>query len=90
MQILGISADHSFSQKAFAKDLKLNFPLLSDRGRKVIKAYGVYLAEKDIARRSYFLVGKDGKILWMHIMANPKQKLDEKVLYDHVRKALGK
>ena len=41
IQILGISADNPFSQKALADSLKLPYPLLSDLGLKTTRAYGV-------------------------------------------------
>jgi peroxiredoxin Q/BCP len=88
LQILGISADQSFSQKAFSDKLGLDFPLLSDRDRKVIKAYGVYDAERDSAQRAYVLISKEGKILWQHVMDNPKKKLDTETLMKHLREHL--
>jgi peroxiredoxin len=74
--VLGISADHTFSQKAFSDKLGLVFPLLSDREKSVIKAYGVYDEENDAARRGYFLIGKEGKILWQQIMGSSEETLD--------------
>ena len=42
MQILGISADHTFAQKMFAESLQLPYPLLSDSpDLEVIRNYGV-------------------------------------------------
>jgi len=71
VQILGISADNVFSQKAFADSLKLPFPLLSDRAMTVTRAYGVvyghttgkndYPEMKDlISKRAFFLVDANG------------------------------
>ena len=45
VQILGISVDDTFSQRAFADSLKLPFPILSDVGASVTK---LYAAEKFI------------------------------------------
>lgn len=41
VEILGISVDGSFSQKAFADSLGLAFPLLSDADAKVTRLYAV-------------------------------------------------
>src|SRR5262249_61227109 len=42
VQVLGISADHPFAQKAFADSLQLPYPLLSDfPDLQVIRNYGV-------------------------------------------------
>jgi peroxiredoxin Q/BCP len=49
--------------KAFAKSLDLDFPILSDNTTATAKAYGVYNAERNIANRWTFYIGKDGKIL---------------------------
>ena len=40
-QVFGISTDNIPSQKEFADKLKLTFPLLSDSGREIVKAYHV-------------------------------------------------
>ena len=41
-EVVGISANAPFSQKAFADFAKINYPLLSDRDGKVMQAFGVY------------------------------------------------
>jgi peroxiredoxin len=42
VQILGISADHTFAQQTFAESLQLPYPLLSDfPDLQVIRNYGV-------------------------------------------------
>ena len=41
-EVLGISANAPFSQKAFADFAKIAYPLLSDRDGKVMQAFGVY------------------------------------------------
>ena len=63
MQILGISANVPFSQKAFADSLALPYPLLSDfPDRKVIQSYGGVNPKWAgmLARRAFFLVDRDG------------------------------
>src|ERR1700757_2310850 len=62
-QVLGVSMDSWFSNKAFADQIGVSFPLLSDRGGKVTREYGVYKDEYQAPRRINFLIGKDGKIL---------------------------
>ena len=62
-QVLGVSMDSWFSNKAFADQIGVTFPLLSDWGGKVTHEYGVYKDEYQAARRVNFLIGKDGKIL---------------------------
>lgn len=62
-QVLGVSMDSPFANKAFADQIGVTFPLLSDWGGKVSHEYGVYKDEYQAARRVNILVGKDGKIL---------------------------
>ena len=78
--MLGISADHGFSQKAFADSMKLPYPLLSDYSLDVIKAYRVVYGQVPgapadhypevkgrIAKRAFFLVDREGIVRgrWM-------------------------
>ena len=61
-QVFGISTDNQPSQKRFAEDLKLSFPLLSDFMRKVSAEYGVLIPDRGMANRSTFVVDKEGRI----------------------------
>ena len=59
----------TFSQKAFADFLKLNFPLLSDApDMKTLQAHGVFNAERRLAQRSYFIIDKEGVIRYMKVL----------------------
>ena len=66
--VLGVSADPIKALQNFKVKQKLNFPLLSDPTRKMIKAYGVWRMKKFMGRsfkgivRSTFLIGSAGKI----------------------------
>src|SRR5437879_12832452 len=62
-QVLGVSMDSAFANKAFADQIGVTFPLLSDWGGKVTHDYGIYLDKYQAAGRVNFLVGQDGKIL---------------------------
>src|ERR1700745_2263875 len=62
-QVLGVSMDSPFANKAFADQIGVTFPLLSDWGGKVTRDYGIYHDEYQAARRVNFLISKDGKIL---------------------------
>ena|SRR5215813_6339629 len=65
-QVLGVSMDSPFSNKAFADQNGITFPLLSDWGGKVSRDYGVIknyaMLGGEAPRRVTYLVGKDGKI----------------------------
>jgi thioredoxin-dependent peroxiredoxin len=59
-QVLGVSLDSLETQTRFADSLKLPFPLLSDKGGKAAKAYGV----KGLlwASRTTFVINEEGRI----------------------------
>jgi peroxiredoxin len=62
-QVFGLSTDNSPSQKRFAEDLKVTFPMLSDFAtREVSKDYGVLMPTRGVANRTTFVVDKAGKI----------------------------
>ena len=62
-QVLGVSMDSPFANKAFADQIGATFPLLSDWGGEATHQYGIYTNKYKAARRVNFLIGKDGKIL---------------------------
>jgi peroxiredoxin len=62
-KVFGISTDNSPSQKAFAEQLGLSFPLLSDfLDRRVSQEYGVFIPKFGIANRVTFVIDQEGKI----------------------------
>jgi peroxiredoxin len=62
-QVLGVSMDSPFSNKAWAEKIGVTFPLLSDWGGDVTKEYGLYNPQYKAARRATFVIDKDGKIV---------------------------
>ena len=62
-QVLGVSMDSPFANKAFADSIGVTFPLLSDWGGEITKKYGLYVEKYKAPRRVNFLIGKDGRIL---------------------------
>ena len=62
-QVVGVSMDSPFANKAFADQIGVTFPLLSDWGGDVTRQYGIYVDKYKAPRRANFLIGKDGKIL---------------------------
>ncbi|HXZ86922.1 MAG TPA: thioredoxin-dependent thiol peroxidase [Candidatus Binataceae bacterium] len=67
-EVAGISADSSASHQKFVEKHSLNFPLLSDAGNTVCKAYGVYKKKSLYGRefmgieRTTFIIARDGTI----------------------------
>ena len=66
-QVLGISMDSQFSNKAWAQQINVSFPLLSDWGGAVSKEYGVYNPKYGAARRVNYLIDKNGKVIEMQV-----------------------
>lgn len=76
--VIGVSPDSVASHEKFAGKFELSFPLLSDDGRKLANAYGVY-KEKNMygkkvmgVERTTFIIGPDGTIQKIF----PKVKVD--------------
>ena len=68
--MLGLSADTSPSLRAFAAGLGgVPHPLLSDFHPKgtVLQAYGVYNENSGNARRSVFIIDKEGMVRWSNL-----------------------
>jgi len=85
-QVIGISVNDPFTNKAFAQKNKLPFPILSDYNREVTKVYG--LEEPDfaglrgysVARRSIFLVDSKGIIRFTWMSEDPTVEPDYQVI----------
>jgi peroxiredoxin len=58
--ILGISVDSPWANAAFADKLGVQFPILSDAKREVSRAYGVFDEQSAIARRTTFVIDRQG------------------------------
>ncbi len=51
-----------WANKAFADELRLDFPLVSDFKHDVSKAYGVYNDSNGVANRTTFVIDEDGVV----------------------------
>jgi peroxiredoxin Q/BCP len=65
------SVDTPETNKKFAEELGLDYPILSDPGKQVAKAYGVVSGDKAYASRWTFYIGRDGKILYIDKQVSP-------------------
>jgi len=61
-QVLGVSVDSPAANKAFADQIGVKYPLLSDFMRTVSKDYGILNDERGFANRTTFVIDKDGVI----------------------------
>jgi len=91
-QVFGISVDGIFAQKAFSDANNLNFPLLSDYGRKTGADYGVALPNfagmegYTASERAVFVIDKEGVIQFKWVGENPGVEPD----YDEVQRQVDK
>jgi peroxiredoxin len=68
-ELLAISVDNIWSHLAFAKDRKLNFPVLSDFEPKgaISRKYGAFNAKNGESLRALFVMDPKGVIRWSHL-----------------------
>jgi len=62
--VVGVSADRPEVQQRFIDKFDLTFPLVSDRSKAIIDAYGAREVLGVTAKRSTFLVAPNGRIAW--------------------------
>src|SRR5216684_6813648 len=76
-KVLGISTNHGASQKVFAQQIKLDYPLLSAFDvPNVIADYSGWLdKEKRLSNRAYFIIDKQGIVRFKKVMENPREIL---------------
>lgn len=81
--VLGVSADSKDSHKGFCEKHSLNFHLLSDGDKEVIKKYGVWV-EKSMFGKKYmgiqrdsFLISPDGIIVKHYKKVKPMSHVNE-------------
>jgi len=80
--VLGVSYDTVESHRKFIEKYNLPFLLLSDKEKKISKAFGV--KGLLMAPRVTFIIDKDQKIAWVKLKVNPQTHSQE------VRTALAK
>jgi peroxiredoxin len=79
-QVLGVSVNDPFSNKAFHEMNMLNFPLLCDYNREAIEIYGVAMPDFAglkgyiAAKRSAFIVDREGVVRYRWITDDPSKE----------------
>jgi len=77
-QVIGISVNDPFSNKAFAEANRLNFPLLGDYNREVVRLYDVAATDfaglkgYTAAKRSVFIIDRKGNVRYKWVSENPR------------------
>jgi peroxiredoxin Q/BCP len=81
--VLGVSKDSVASHKKFAQKYHLNFPILSDESKDVIKAYGAWGKKKFMGRefegvlRITYLIDPKGVIVKTYPKVAPGEHVQE-------------
>ena len=83
-KIVAISADHTFSHKAFKDKLGAKFLFLSGT-KDILEKYGVYLPAVGFANRAYFVLDKNGIVRFAHIMPSPPEMLENDKLMNIIK-----
>lgn len=89
-QVIGISVDGPFANKAFAEQNRLTFPLLSDYTTEVSKKYGgvhedfAGMKGYSASKRAVFILDKNGIVKYTWVSDNPGVEPP----YEEINKAL--
>jgi peroxiredoxin len=89
-QVVGISVDSPFANKAFAAQNNLLFPLLSDYSREASKQYGgvhedfAGMKGYSASKRAVFIVDANGNVKYAWVSENPGVEPD----YNAITQAL--
>jgi glutaredoxin-dependent peroxiredoxin len=92
-EVVGISGDNPFAQEAWAQKENIAVPLLSDYEHKAAQTYGVAydsflpqlnLGMSGVAKRSAFVIDKEGVIRYAESNDDPKQLPN----FDKIRETL--
>jgi peroxiredoxin len=70
--VFGISVDSHHANTAFAKQLGIGFPLLSDFDRRACAAYGVLDSRRGTSGRAVFVIDKRGTVVYRDVSTAPQ------------------
>lgn len=85
-KVLPVSVDAVPSLKAFKEKERMSVDLLSDIHRRASRAYDVLIEERNIAKRAYFLVDKQGVLRWSHVEVELGHRRDDAELLEQIGK----
>lgn len=89
-QVIGISVNDPFANKAFAEKNRLPIPILSDYNKEVIHRYGLAMENYAglqgyvVAKRSIFILNSEGIVRFMWVSDDPQAEPD----YGQIEQAL--
>ncbi len=83
--VWAISGDQPFAHRAWAREQKLPFRLLSDVKHEVAGEYGSFNPKSGFNQRTVFVVGSDGRIAYENTAYSVKDQTD----YEALKKAIA-
>ena len=90
-QVIGISNDGPFANKAFAAQHNLNFPVLGDYTSSTIRDYDILMPDLlhvkgyNAAKRSVFVIDADGKVTYRWVSDDPLREPDYAEIKAHLK-----
>jgi len=85
-EVIAISVDSFFTLNEFKKNQNLNFTLLSDFNREVAEKYNVlyddFFGMEGVAKRSAFVIDKEGAIQYQEILEDAGELPDFKKIQE--------
>jgi peroxiredoxin len=87
-QVIGVTVDAPFSNAAWSKQNKFNFPVMSDFSREAVKAFDVYhenfggMEGYTAPKRAVFILDENGVIRYKWVSENPGREPDYQEIQD--------
>lgn len=92
VELIAISNDGPFANKAFAEKYDLKFPILGDYKSNTIRDYGVimpdllHIKDYNAAKRSIFIIDENGIIIYKWISEDPLVEPDYNKIKEFLKK----
>lgn len=90
-KVVGISVDSPFALEKFKEEFKLPFDMASDFNREAIEKYGAryedLLGFKGVAKRSAFVIDKQGEVVYAQVNEDAHQLPDFQKVQQAIQKA---
>ncbi len=91
---MGVSADIGATLEAFTTQHNIKHLLLSDFRRQMLPAYGAMVTDEKspiyrYAKRSYFILDRNGVVRWMKIQDNALDLLKPEEVLQALRQVAG-
>jgi peroxiredoxin len=94
-RLLAVSVDPPGRSFQVVSKYSLNFPILGDVNREVIREYGLVHAKgapdgSDIAIPSMFLLDREGRIVWRRVSSRIQDRVDPQEVLTKIAELMGR